>query len=151
MDGTQLESIPPLIRRALDYWTECRGDRAMPARADLDPTEMIAILPNVVLLDVEADPLDFRYRLIGTVIEDHLAERYTGVALSEIPHQWPPSRIWSNCQKVVEDKVPLRSDIPYVGHKKDFVTVEDILLPLSSDGETVDKIMVVVEYLRPSK
>ena len=146
MDGALLDIRSPILRQGLAYWNEKRGHRAMPARADFDPMEIIPILPHVVLLDVLRDPLDFRYRLIGTLTEEHMAEPYTGRRFSEIPHQRAPSRIWSCSEQVVQDPRPLRSDIPYIGPKRDFTTVEDVMMPLAADGETVDMIFVVVDY-----
>ncbi len=94
------------------------------------------------------DPLDFRYRLIGTVIDAHMNEPMTGRWMSSILHQRAPSRIWSACKRVVEERIVHSSDAPHVGPIKDFVVSEDILMPLSDDGETVDIIFVVVDYLR---
>jgi hypothetical protein len=151
MDGALSSINSPILRQGVAYWNAKCGERMMPARTDLDPAEMIAILPHVILIDVLREPLDFRYRLIGTITEEHMAEPYTGRRLSEISHQRAPSRIWSCCERVVESQQPLRSDIPYVGPKQDFTTIEDIMLPLASDGATVDMIFVVVEYLRKNE
>ncbi|MDH3233744.1 MAG: PAS domain-containing protein [Alphaproteobacteria bacterium] len=148
MDGALTDIRSPILRQALAYWNDKRGARAMPARADIDPMEIIQILPHVILLDVLREPLDFRYRLIGTVNEEHMSEPYTGRRFSELPHQCAPSRIWSCSERVVRDKHPLRSDIPYVGPKRDFTSVEDIMMPLAADGATVDMIFVVIEYVQ---
>ncbi|MHA1538165.1 MAG: PAS domain-containing protein [Alphaproteobacteria bacterium] len=135
-------------RKGLEYWMSKRGARRMPSRSDIDPAEIVGLLANVILIDVEHDPLDFRYRLIGTLIDAHMKEPMTGRWMSSIPHQRAPSRIWSACKRVVEEREPHSSDIPYVGPMKDFVVCEDILMPLSEDGESVDVIFVVIDYLR---
>ena len=45
----------PDLRFALEYWTgKCRG-RFAPSRADIDPAEIVSILPRVMLADVEHD------------------------------------------------------------------------------------------------
>ncbi len=119
----------------------------MPSRADLDPAEIRTILPCVFLLDVTQDPLDFRYRLIGTKMASHLNRDLTGSWMSELPHQRPPSRIWSACAKVVETRVPLSSDTPYVGKLHEFRKTEDLILPLSVDGETVNMLFVTADFL----
>lgn len=136
----------PITKAALDYWTEVCRDRPMPARRDLALEDMVGILPNLLLLDVERDPLDFCYRLIGTRIEEFMASPYTGRRLSEIPHQAPPSTIWRNCERAVNECAPVYDDAPYVGPKKDIVTPEAVLLPLAEDGATVNMLMVAVDY-----
>ena len=138
----------PITQAALDYWQGVRGDRTMPMREDLVLNEMIGFLPNLILLDVLREPLDFRYRLIGTRIEEFMAEPYTGRRLSEIPHQAPPSAIWSNCERAVEAAAPVLDDTPYVGPKKDIVTPEGLLMPLSGDGVEVGMLLVAVDFFR---
>jgi len=142
------ENTSSKIGEALAYWESKRAGRRMPARADIDPGEIRSLLPHVILLDIAHDPLDFRYRLIGTVIEEHLLNDLSGKWMSKIPHQRPPSRIWTNCRAVVETRAPLQSDTPYVGSKRDFVVSQDILMPLSDDDGDVNMLFVVVDYLR---
>ncbi len=137
-------------RQALDYWIRIRGERMMPSRADLDPLDIRRILPNVVLIDVSNDPLDFRYRLIGTKIASQLNNDHTGKWMSEIPHQRPPSKIWSSCATVVTEKIPMTTEVPYEGRNKDFSVSEDIVMPLSADGETVNMLFVVVDFFSRS-
>lgn len=137
-------------RQALEYWIKIRGSRPMPSRADLDPLDIRKILPNVVLLDVTSDPLDFRYRLIGTKIVSQLNNDHTGKWMSELPHQKPPSTIWSSCETVVNEKLPMTTQIPYEGRNKDFAVSEDIVMPLSSDGVNVTMLFVVIDFFRRS-
>lgn len=134
--------------KALAYWNERRGERIMPARADLDPADIVQILPHVILLDVRVDPLDFRYRLIGTLIVSNLNRNLTGQWMRDIPHQAPPSIIYGACRQVVEARHPISSTVPYIGPNKSFYSAEDVIMPLSVDGKTVNMLFVTVEYLR---
>lgn len=53
------------LRRLFGYWRAKRNGRPMPARADIDPTEIPWALPQIFLVDYS--PADgFRYRLAGT-------------------------------------------------------------------------------------
>ena len=137
----------PTNQAAYVYWDRIRAGRAMPSRADLDPADIRTILPCVFLLDVAQDPLDFRYRLIGTKMATHLNRDLTGSWMSDLPHQRPPSRIWSACARVVETRVPLSSDTPYVGKHHAYKKTEDLILPLSADGETVNMLFVTADFL----
>lgn len=137
-------------RQALDYWIKIRGTRPMPSRADLDPLDIRKLLPNVLLIDVAHNPLDFRYRLIGTKIVSQLNNDHTGKWMSEIPHQKPPSKIWSSCETVVTEKIPMTTEVPYEGRNKDFSVSEDIVMPLSGDGVTVNMLFVVVDFFSRS-
>jgi len=136
----------PLNRRSLAYWLEKKGSRAMPRRADLDPAEIPDLLPHVLLIDILQEPLDFRYRLIGTTVEHHLSRPLTGLRLSELPHQQPGSVIWATLEGVVIDPRPISSRIPYVGPHRDYKVAEDVIMPLSDDGKTVNMLFVTVAY-----
>jgi hypothetical protein len=135
------------LRTALRYWTsKCAGGR-LPSRRDFDPpTEVPRLLPYIVLVDVAHDPLDFRYRLVGTEVCNRVAADYTGVRLMDLPHQRPGSRVWKNATLVVEQRRPVFSDIPYVGADPDVRGYQDLLMPLSSDGGRVDMIFALIEF-----
>lgn len=143
-----LSRATPLQRAGYQYWrSKCAG-KPMPARADIRPEEIKALLPHVVLLDVRHDPLDFRYRLIGTAVATKLFRDYTGECLSTIEHQRAPSRIWTIFETVVATQRPSLNDMPYVGPHKDFLAVCDMVAPLSADGRTVDMLFIVVDFVR---
>jgi len=141
-----LELRSPVNRFGYAYWNTKRGERRMPTRNDIDPGEIKKILPNIILLDVKQESLDFRYRLIGTDMDEHMLDRYTGKWMSEIDHQKPPSCIWTSCKWVVEMRLPLSSRIPYVGRNKEFITTEDLIMPLSQDDQTVEMLFVTVGF-----
>lgn len=146
-----LDQASMLLRQGYRYWDGKRAGRAMPARSDIDPVEIRALLPHVVLIDVLGEPsagsLDFRYRLLGTAVEAHLSNRYTGLKMSEIPHQRPPSRLWSNFQAVVVSRQPLVTQVPYIGPHKDFLAAQDLITPLSSGGSKVDMLFNLVDFV----
>jgi hypothetical protein len=114
----------------------------------IDPAEIPALLPHVVLHGVERNPLDFVYRLIGTEVRRHMAEDRTGQRMSAIPGQRAPSRIRSNPASIAETGRPVLNRTPYEGPLKDFVTMESLQLPLAADGATVDMILVFVDFMR---
>ncbi len=130
------------------YWKSKSAGGRLPSRADIRPSQIPRLLPNIILLDVVRGPeLDFRYRLIGTRVVEHLPSDYTGLCFSEIDHQRPPSQIWENCRKVAETREPFFARTPYVGPQSEFRRAEDLILPLANDGTTVDTLLVFVEYL----
>jgi len=48
------------------YWSGLRRGSRLPRRADIDPEGFKRLLPTVSLIDVEAEPRDYRLRLAGT-------------------------------------------------------------------------------------
>jgi hypothetical protein len=44
------------LRQLFLYWDEKRGRRPAPSRDEIDPAEMLEVLPNVYLINVEEEP-----------------------------------------------------------------------------------------------
>lgn len=135
----------------LEYWQSRRGDRELPARRDIDPSELVPILPFVLLVNVSHSPVDFDYRLIGTGIVDRSVRDYTGVRLMELPGQRKPSAIWDLYETSVVERRPIQMRVPYLRIDGKFVEMQS--LPLAADGETVDMLIGSVtfehDYLNP--
>jgi PAS domain len=136
------------LQDALTYWESKRAGQKMPARRDFDPVlEIPKLVPWVVLVDVLRDPLDFRFRLIGTGIVDRSLRNNTGRLFSEMPQFGPGNHLWGHRATVVETCAPLRSEPPYVGRARGVRRVADIHLPLSEDGTVVNMIFTVVAFV----
>src|SRR3546814_12073410 len=58
------------VKELYDYWCAKRGDRAMPGRDDIDPAELKALLPYVLLTAVHPQPLRVFIRLVGNPVPD---------------------------------------------------------------------------------
>jgi len=136
------------IAAALDYWHHLRGGRPMPARGEIDPTRIHALLPYLLLVDVLRAPQDFRYRLVGAEIDAISHRRFRGVRFSEVVHMRQGNRLWAQYAEVAAERRPLWSEIPYVGADPFIRHMQHILLPLSSDGETVDTVLAAVDINR---
>ena len=134
----------PRFRDSFVYWDGKRVGRSMPSRRDIDPIEIPRLLPYVMLIDVLRDPLDFRYRLIGTEVRRILHGDYTGKRYTDVPGKGPGSVVWGDYEAVVARKEPLVSTPPYVGPDKQVRRCRNLLMPLSDDGATVNMVLGVV-------
>ncbi|MCF8468582.1 MAG: PAS domain-containing protein [Sneathiella sp.] len=137
----------PSHKLALAYWEEARGENRLPSRRELDLRRLSSLLPKIVLLDVRRNPLDFVYRIIGNEALQNFNCNYTGVALSGIPGKGPGSKVFENLKSIVEASAPSARQVPYVGPNRDFIGIASLALPLGKDHETVDKIMIIVEFI----
>src|SRR5215831_9770505 len=66
------------LNEIYEYWLAKCGQRRMPSRPDIDPTQIPKLLKNVMLVDVLREPIRFQYRLIGTSVVDATGENRTG-------------------------------------------------------------------------
>ena len=130
------------------YWDRIRAGRAMPRRCDLDPVDIPKLLPFIMLVDVLGEPLDFKFRLIGTEIEAIISDDYLGRLFSAIPHKTEGNKVWAAYETVVRKRQPLTGPVDYVGADRYVRRITHCLMPLSADGETVDMIFVAVEIQR---
>ncbi|MBK17262.1 MAG: hypothetical protein CMM52_00275 [Rhodospirillaceae bacterium] len=137
-----------IIQDGFSFWNSLREGQALPRRDIFDPFDVPKLMPHIVLLDVQDNPTDFKYRVIGTFVSEHLAENWTGFWMSEIEHQKSPSRIWESCEHVAVTRNPLLSRIPYVGPHADFLYGEDIILPLVDEEDKIVNLLVFVSYIR---
>jgi PAS domain-containing protein len=63
------------------YWDAKRGSRKAPTRRDLDPLEIVKLLPNVALVEPEQN--GYRWRLMGTAIAGDFGRDLTGKMFGE--------------------------------------------------------------------
>lgn len=134
------------VTATLDYWKSRQGKYRMPARGDLDPLDIPSLLSHVYLVDVAHDPLDFRYRLLGTEIVKRSRSDYTGQGLTELPEQKPASQIWTLYRKAVVETVPVTALIPYLHIPGRFVEI--LAAPLSDDGRIVNMLLGAIDFPR---
>ena len=149
--GTQKfsgESLPlselghPVLREAYDYWCrKCRG-RAMPSRQDIAPEEMKSYLSRVMLIDVHRAPLDFVYRVFGSVIASAHGREYTGRSARTLEPAGFAELIWQQYLEVAETKAPRLHAVRLASGDK-YLDYQRLTVPLSSDGEIVDKLLAV--------
>lgn len=135
----------PYLRELFRYWEEKRGGRAMPARRDLDPLDFTFALGHVLLLDVERDPLAFRFRLHGTALVQHAQYDMTGRTVDELPNLTNRAVLQGRCRDLIETRVPFvgRSERLLGGQLYGY---EVVWLPLSDDGEAVSMLMGGMGY-----
>jgi len=135
----------PDLALALDYWSAKRCGRFAPARGDIDPTEITAILPRILLADVTRDlqgEIGFRYRLSGTGIGQVHGFELTGKAPLDLKPPQYGRLVESHYREAVEQRRPLVHLIALQTDKK-ARSYARIVLPLSDDGETVNMLMIV--------
>jgi hypothetical protein len=146
IDASQLRS--PITRAGYEYWRGKKGARPFPARADFDPLiEQPTLARNMVLVEVRHEPLDFRYRLIGSAVRANMKADWTGKWMSEIPMQRAPNPIWQHHLWVLEHKAPRFYRPANLGPNNVSRSIESAQLPLGPDGETIDMMMVFVDFV----
>lgn len=126
-----------------NYWLAKCGNRAMPARVNIDPVEMPRqLLPGICITEVVSDERRYVYRLIGTGEVEVRGNDPTGKSVLE-GFFGPSAEDALGCyDKVIETRAPLLDPTPFTAPSGKWITDETLFLPLSDDGVTVNKILV---------
>jgi hypothetical protein len=137
------------------YWQARRGERAMPRRADIDPTEIPArLLPNVLLTEAVDGGARFGFRLVGTGAVSGIGADLTGRYVDEVNESARYcDYITALYRRVVERRLPVFSmsvfarpaDAGPARH-----TTQRLMCPLSSDGGTVDLVFTCQVFANAS-
>jgi hypothetical protein len=135
----------PDLTTALAYWrSRCHG-RFAPSRADIDPIDIVAVLPRVMMAEVSYDPLDFRYRLAGTGIRSIHGEELTNKRARDLMPPEFGQMIHAHYQLAVARRTPLLHllRLDFDNAQRSYVR---LILPLSEDGQTIDRLMLVESH-----
>lgn len=138
------EASDPRIQELVAFWLEGRGEGRLPPVSAIDPSKIVNSLNIVWLCDVEEEPRDFRYRLIGDGLRPVYQRYIGGERLSQIVDPNALERVMSYYNKVVDlpavfhstGRVYSESDRPTVG--------ERLILPFgeeTADGFQVTRIL----------
>ncbi|MGH6883205.1 PAS domain-containing protein [Hypericibacter sp.] len=141
-----LKSEP--VKRFDAYWrSKWHGD-ALPRRLDIDPSEILDLLPLFILADIEAQPFRVRFRLCGTRVS-LLDEELTGRYLDDLKNTSADEkqRIQTMYERVCLDRQPLymRASNPSQ-QTGNLLRLEGAIWPLSSDGGRVDKCAAIEDF-----
>lgn len=117
----------------------------MPSRADIDPIEMKEWLPGLIIVDVHRDPLRLIYRLVGTRMVELRGRDVTGEAVEDAFIGASLADVMENYRLVIEEKKLVYDWDPLPSPDGLLREPEGVMLPLSSDGTTVDKVIIFAE------
>src|ERR1700722_701607 len=136
----------PILLGLFQYWDRKRGDRAMPARRDLDPTDIPRLLPHLRITEILDGCTRFRYRLVGTAVVEAYGADFTGKYTDELYNGERKLNIERHCRILYEKKRPMFLRSRYVTLKGYDVMANRLLAPLSNDGVEVDMVIAALTF-----
>jgi len=141
-DESFLQSCHRDVAAVFELWQSKALRGKLPGRNNIDPMEMKKFLPGIMLIDVEYPGPRFRYRLVGTGEVNHRGKDPTGMYLEDAFSGVDGGYCDANYRYVAETGKHLFDTTPEPTTLDGMAKVEVIFLPLASDGQTVDKILV---------
>jgi hypothetical protein len=138
----------PRLKALYDYWDGLRGGRAMPARADIDPTRIPELLPHIIMYDVAPDE-GYRVRLMGEEIVRFVGGNRTGGTVGAIMPARSAEMMLNILDAVRAERTPkFRIGKAHWLADKDYRDFEACFLPLSADGEAVNIVLSGISFPR---
>ena len=133
------------LSQLLSMWLDRRKSGGLPARASFDPLDMRKLLGRIVIVDVLSEPQRFRFRLVGTEWVTRFGFDPTNTFVEDFPRVQSRAFIKDVMSKAVQERVPLmvRRSVIIEGQ---YFRYGMLLLPLASDGKSVDMIMIGFEF-----
>jgi hypothetical protein len=135
----------PRLRQAHDYWRCKVAGRAMPRRADIDPTEIPKLLPDVMLVDVLPHGR-YRYRLIGTENAQAHGMNATGRYLDEVlPGPEYKAHVIALYDESVASRRALYSECLFMAPQQRAPErhTKVLFMPLAEDSDNVNMVFVM--------
>ena len=142
--AVQIESAA--MRALFEYWSSKRKGDALPRRADIDPAEIPGLVQNIMIADIEHHPFRVRYRLVGTKVVEMTGYEFTGKYLDEIalPNDEAP---FLDCYRLACDsRSAVLTRVIWRLAPDEVAEYDACFLPLSDDGEVVDKVIAYECY-----
>jgi len=153
-DDTGRAGLPDLIGqderrmqvRAYNHWAGLLEDRNFPAIEDLDPEQLPDFGPYSVLLDFTSGIENPGISYLG----DQLAVECgtdTGITeLNDVPSRSLLSRITDHYMQILANQAPIGFEAEFVNQRSQTILYRGILLPFSSDDDTIDFIYGVINW-----
>jgi hypothetical protein len=132
--------------RAYNHWSGLLGANHFPSIDDLEPEGLDDFGPHSVLLEFENGIDDPRIRFLGDKLAEECGADAQMMVLSDVPSLSLLSRITDHYMQILANQAPIGFEAEFVNQRDLTVLYRGILLPFSSDGQTIDFIYGVINW-----
>ena len=132
--------------RAYNFWAGLLDNRNYPSIEDLNPTNLEDFGPYSVLLDFSVGIEDPAVQFIGSELGKECGSEGEIKRLSDVPPRSLLSRITDHYLQILANQAPIGFEAEFVNLAGNTVLYRGILLPFSSDDDTIDFIYGVINW-----
>ncbi len=140
--ANEADLIAPTLRDLYRYWQRLRVNGALPHHHAINPADFVPHLGLVNLIDVVDGGRDFRFRLIGSIVDHVLQRSYTGTTVSDYPRRSGREHLMAIFTSATLERQPYVGcgKVTSVNFKE--VTYWSVALPLRDDEASVSTLLV---------
>ncbi|MCY7280533.1 MAG: hypothetical protein LH610_06485 [Sphingomonas bacterium] len=132
--------------RAYNYWVSLLDGRDYPSIEDLEPGSIGDFASNSVLLDFTAGRDDPATPYVGTAIRAECGLPDDIKQITEVPSRSLLSRLTDHYMQIIANRAPIGFEAEFVNQRGHSICYRGILMPFSSDGDTIDFIYGVINW-----
>jgi hypothetical protein len=134
--------------RAYNYWVSLLEGRDFPSIEDLEPADVSDFAANSVLLDFTCGRDNPAIPYIGGAIRDECGLSDDTRTISDVPSRSLLSRLTDHYLQIIANRAPIGFEAEFANQREETICYRGILMPFSSDGETIDFIYGVINWKR---
>jgi len=134
--------------RAYNYWVSLLNGRDYPSIEDLEPGEVSDFAENSVLLDFTAGRDNPSTPYIGAAIREECGLDDSIKSIEHVPSRSLLSRLTDHYLQIIANRAPIGFEAEFVNQRGEPISYRGILMPFSSDGDTIDFIYGVINWKR---
>jgi hypothetical protein len=132
--------------RAYNHWASLLDDGNFPSIDNLEPDNLPDFGPYSVLLDFTAGIEDPGISYLGAELAEECGADDEISRLSDIPSRSLLSRITDHYMQILANQAPIGFEAEFVNQRGVTILYRGILLPFSSDDDTIDFIYGVINW-----
>ena len=132
--------------RAYNYWVSLLGGRDYPSIEDLEPGAVEDFANNSVLLDFTAGRDNPATPYIGAAIREECGLSDSIQTIADVPSRSLLSRLTDHYLQIIANRAPIGFEAEFVNQRGVPICYRGILMPFSSDGDTIDFIYGVINW-----
>ena len=132
--------------RAYNYWVSLLDGRDYPSIEDLDPGSVVDFAPHSVLLDFTAGRDDPATPYVGAAIRTECGLPADMKDIGQVPSRSLLSRLTDHYLQIIANRAPIGFEAEFVNQRGQSICYRGILMPFSSDGDTIDFIYGVINW-----
>ena len=132
--------------RAYNHWVSLLRGRAYPSIEDLDPGNITDFGPHSVLLDFSKGIEDPAIRYLGRALREECGLDKSITKVAQVPSRSLLSRLTDHYLQIIANRAPIGFEAEFVGTRGHNTLYRGILMPFSSDEDTIDFIYGVINW-----
>lgn len=132
--------------RAYNHWVTLLKGRAYPSIEDLDPEGIADFGQHSVLLDFTSGIEDPAIQFLGRALREECDLASDITHISQVPSRSLLSRLTDHYLQIIANRAPIGFEAEFVNTRGHNTMYRGILMPFSSDDDTIDFIYGVINW-----